>query len=477
LAALAVPVLAILVAPQDETAELQELAAWPSVTSEAGTLNVNYLSEAGAWLDDHFAYRQQLITANAKLKARLLQTSAVNQVVVGSDGWLYYAATLPDYQRTTGFTAQTYRNMAKNLALAQEYVEGLGATFIAVVAPDKSNAAGQNMPYYLLEGEGASVASEVTSAFEAAGVGTVALLEHLAGNPQWYFKTDSHWNTQGALEAYQLMVAALGEEPVSYAGAAVTYNTAFTGDIEAMLYPLDRTPESEAVYAGSDAYVMTAGISVEDALITTASTRAGATGSLYMYRDSFGNSLLPFFATQFASATFSKYVPYDLTQVAATGATHVVVERAERHASFFAASPAIMPALAREVPASVTAATGTQAALTVAEDGGYYVVTGSIPGAPTGECRVLLAVPSARKNAEVASAAAGTAGASEGGAAAGGCWEAALVSTFDEDDVLLSDNGFLLYLPKTWVDSFDGATLYVEADGVVMAYATVVRES
>jgi hypothetical protein len=447
---LAIPVIAIPWAPEDESAELQTRAAWPGLFDEDGSFNIEFLSEAGDWLDDHFAFRQQMIAANAKVQQTVFGTSAVDQVVVGTDDWLYYAATLPDYERIVDFTEQTYRNMAKNLSLAQEYVEANGAEFLCVVAPDKSNAAGQNMPYYLVEGSGPSVAEQVTNAFSSAGVRTVSLLDRLEGHPEWYFKTDSHWNTQGALQAYYAMNEAAGVTAIDYSDVAVTYNTDFVGDIEAMLYPVGRQTESEAIYEGSDSFTWTEGEDVADSIIGTESTRADANGSLYMYRDSFANSLIPFYATQFKTSVFSKYVPYDLTQAVQSGATLVVVERAERHASLFASDPAIMPALTRDAPSSVTPSTSS-AGLSVREDGGYYVVTGSIPGTPQGECSVMLETD-------------------------GICREAALVSTFDESGTLVDDNGFLLYILKDSVATFDESTLYVSTGSGTVSYNVVVTQ-
>ena len=53
-------------------------------------------------------------------------------------------------------------------------------------------------------------------------------------------------------------------------------------------------------------------------------------GSLVMFRDSFGNALLPFMADAYSSAYFSRGVPYQMSEVDEKNADTVIVERADR---------------------------------------------------------------------------------------------------------------------------------------------------
>lgn len=61
-----------------------------------------------------------------------------------------------------------------------------------------------------------------------------------------------------------------------------------------------------------------------------------------MYRDSFGNTLLPFFADAYANAYFSRGVPYQLSDVDTQNADTVVVERAERFLPEMAKNPPVL---------------------------------------------------------------------------------------------------------------------------------------
>ena len=69
-------------------------------------------------------------------------------MILGSDGWLYYAPTLADYTRSEPMTERELWCAARTLALLQEYVEGRGGQFLFTVAPDKSSLYGGHMPDY-----------------------------------------------------------------------------------------------------------------------------------------------------------------------------------------------------------------------------------------------------------------------------------------------------------------------------------------
>ena len=60
-----------------------------------------------------------------------------------------------------------------------------------------------------------------------------------------------------------------------------------------------------------------------------------ATGSILMYRDSFGESLLPFVAGEFEKGYFSRLVPYNLLQVEQYQPDVVVIEKVERNLDDF----------------------------------------------------------------------------------------------------------------------------------------------
>ena len=155
-AMMAVPFAATFVVPTTESGEKRELAAWPALTREDGSPNLAYLSELGDWFGDHYALRNQLVDANARVRAAALGTSSAQNVVVGTDGWLYYRGSVLDYQRQSRMSDRAVWNAAHNLTLASEYVEAKGGHLVVAVAPDKCTIYPEHLPYYVQAGSGAS---------------------------------------------------------------------------------------------------------------------------------------------------------------------------------------------------------------------------------------------------------------------------------------------------------------------------------
>ena len=473
-----VPLVGMPFVSDDASAEKRELAPAPSLTKD-GAPNLNVLSDAGDYFADHFAFRGALVDLDATLKQRLFMTSSTSNVVVGSDGWLYYAGTLNDYQRRNRMSDHELENVATNVALMQEYVTGQGKGFAFAVAPNKNTLYPQNMPYYELAGEGEGNLERLMPLLAARGVRTCDLVTAFQEQDEvLYYERDSHWNGAGALLAYRNIapllstqltgfedggqladVGADGEEAVAAAGDGgqaealpgdgqladvgagggqaeapadgeeseviaadggqaealpgdgqlVAVGTdggqaaaagdggqaeapagdgrtlaTHVGDVDAMLHPATVEPEDDPHWAAADAWdFANEATSVEDDKVLTVSTAPDAAGTLVMYRDSFGNNLLPYFASAYAQATFTKLVPYDMGVQAIAAADDVVVERTERHLDFFATSPPYLPSPARAIEAEAEPRQGSTS-VRLSTNGPYFVVEGSLDEACAG---------------------------------------------------------------------------------------------
>ena len=77
--------------------------------------------------------------------------------------------------------------------------------------------------------------------------------------------------------------------------------------------------------------------------------RAERSGSLLMFRDSFGNSLYPYMADSFFEARFSRAMPYDLSLLDDSDTDTLVIEIVERNIDWLAQRAPIFPAPMREI--------------------------------------------------------------------------------------------------------------------------------
>ena len=375
---LLVPLVGMPFVSSDVSAEKRELTPWPQLTTDEG-VNTAFLSEAGAAFEDRFALRSQLVDLDATIKERVFGTSSTDNVLVGKQGWIYYAGSLQNFQRVNQMSDQSLRNAAINLSLMQEYVEGMGKTFTFTVCPNKNELYPQYMPYYLPAGEGPSSLERLELLLDELGVHYVNLREELSAHDEvLYYERDSHWNNAGALVGYNALLDAAGRTHETYADVEPTMDDEHLGDIEAMLHPSNGRIEKGPLWHDSERFhYANEATSVEDAFIQTASDREGATGNLLMYRDSFGNALLPYLATEYRAGVFTKRIPYDMGTAAVGWADDVIVERTERHLAFYASDPPYMPAIERSgVDADTTHFTGTT--LVATTNGPYLMLEGTL---------------------------------------------------------------------------------------------------
>lgn len=361
--------------PTMQTTENTTLAQWPALTDESG-IHTDFLQQAGEYFTDHFAFRQELVAADARIRNGIFQTSPVDSVITGKDGWLYYAATLDDFQHNHGVSERMLFNMAHNLALMQEYTRSLGQTFVFTIAPNKNSLYGEHMPArYCWQAAGESDAKRLLPWLKREGVAYVDLYALFGGQEETlYYARDSHWNQKGAALVSDALLTACGKENPGYANRPSQNSRAYYGDLNRMVYPVGAQPEEEICYAPTEGWSYLTGDDVEDDYIQTVSDTG--TENLLMYRDSFGNSLLPFFALAFQKATFSKQVPYPMTDLITSESDVVILEKVERHLPTLGSVPPLMSAMQRDWPGDCER-TESNTTLCLGEEGSYWKFSGT----------------------------------------------------------------------------------------------------
>lgn len=369
-----VPFAGMSVAATNETTENKELAAFPKLRTD-GIWNPRFLGELGTYFEEHFAFRQELVAANALLRGRLLGVSASDQVLVGKDGWLYYTGTLDDYLGRNQMSEKGLANAVHNIGLMQQYVEDRGSRFLITIAPNKNSVYDSYMPSnYLRSGENNH--TRLTPLLKQAGIHYADLYEIFEESDEClYLQGDSHWNNKGALLVCRKLLDGLDREYDGSAYDSWEVRKEHTGDLAEMLYSVAAKPEDNVYYDRIPiyAYVNDVEDTEEDWIETI---NPNGQGRLLMFRDSFGNSMLPILANEFEYGYFSRLVPYNLGNLDKYHPEYVVVERVERRLSFFAEQPPVMEGPVRVLEELRAAATDTT--VSVREDGSWYVVEGTL---------------------------------------------------------------------------------------------------
>lgn len=299
------PSLGMLVLGESGAAANEQLAQAPQWRTEEGGFNRRILNDASDYLADRFALRQELVTLWAKLNASLLRSSTEEQVVLGRDGWLYYAPTLADYTGQA-LAEEELEAIALRIAAIQAEAEGRGARFLFTVAPNKNSLHPEAMPaaYPNRHEEGNLV--RLLPYLEQYGVNYVDLFDPAIP----YYRTDSHWTAQGAAMAADRLLRAAGKESAYASGGFAAGEEPRKGDLYEMLCPAGKGTEAEVVYTGTLRFEHLNAARGGNAITIRTSGSGG--GSLYCWRDSFGIALYPYLADAFESAVFSRSTDYAL---------------------------------------------------------------------------------------------------------------------------------------------------------------------
>lgn len=271
----------------------------------------DFLCQCADYLNDRFAFRQELITAWSLINAKVFRTSAEDKVILGKDGWLFYADDYSDQ-----LSEQELESVAVNIKNLQNDIEDRGGRFIFTIAPDKTTVFSEKLvnPDYPKN----SNADRLKKYLEDYGINYISLFE--LDIP--YYATDSHWTDAGAAVAADAMLG------TDYADGAFYISGKHTGDLYEMLYPAFSENEERIEYAPGFSFTCEKDPHGGDA-ITIHTYNESADGSLFCWRDSFGISLYPYLAETFGEATFTRSSDYDASK---TGeADTVILEIVERN--------------------------------------------------------------------------------------------------------------------------------------------------
>lgn len=305
------------------------LSPAPVLIQKDGSINSAILADLSDYFSDRFYPRQALITAYA----RLFGASVSDDVIEGSNGWLYFASTLADYTGTDPMTERELYSAGQNLQLIQDACQEKGASFTFLCVPNKNTLYPEHMPYL-------GVVNSLHDLDRLYSLLDQLHVAHLDIRPEFtdevlYFAHDSHWNSRGAALGADLLNAALGRESQYFADSFAA-SEPHCGDLYEMLFPAGQDSETNPVFSGSLTFQFAAGSGAKPDSITIR-TESDADSSLLMYRDSFGNLLFPYLADSFESAVFSRATAYN---IADAEAQHIVIELVERN----------LPYLIRYVP-------------------------------------------------------------------------------------------------------------------------------
>jgi hypothetical protein len=110
----------------------------------------DWTTHAEAWINDHFPQRGRVVLWNSLVHERYLESASAD-VIVGRDGWLYYAGdgTADDILGRTPFSPEGLEQWAHVLQGRQAWLAQRGIKYLFVVVPNKSTVYPEHLPRVL----------------------------------------------------------------------------------------------------------------------------------------------------------------------------------------------------------------------------------------------------------------------------------------------------------------------------------------
>lgn len=297
------------------------------------------------YFNDNFGLRGLFVHAYMQCVVRGLHMARVNNVVIGRDGWLYFAGNdeLEDYQRTRQFTPQQLERILSTQLARQRCLAERGISYYLMLAPNKSTVYPENMPRNLQRLPGPSRMTQLSRYLAANSSIPIVNVEELLCTARQdrltYLLTDTHWNEYGAFLAHQTLMRRIACDMTNIAvlpleactvrekardGADLAFMLGLHDlyrDTNVTVTPLVPFPVTNAPipYAAPRDYVPSA----------THCRTPGLPRAL-IFRDSFGNRLLPFLAPYFARCVSVWTYDFDLALIETEQPDVVICELVER---------------------------------------------------------------------------------------------------------------------------------------------------
>jgi alginate O-acetyltransferase complex protein AlgJ len=304
----------------------------------------NYLAGLEAYFNDHFGCRKCLIKWQIKWKLQFFRDRTIRtDVIIGNEGWLYYSQSqmVEHYRGILRWTPEELHAWQMLLERRRDWLAQRGAKYYFVVAPDKHSIYPEYLPAWLKK---VNPETKLDQFLEYMAMhSTVPVLDlrraEMAARQTapTYLKTDLHWNQFGGFVAYQELVRAMGRQ---IPGLAPLPLDAFTrtsrlipgGDLNWLL-GVDTT-ESNAIFFMPKSYlppfkILTPTQPDQPTNITSIENPQIA-GSALIFRDSFGETWVPFLAYHFSRVTCVRQYTIDAKLIEREKPVVVVNEMSER---------------------------------------------------------------------------------------------------------------------------------------------------
>ena len=342
----ALPSVALLLGYEGENYENRPLARMPKLFDSDG-LNLSFPSEFDNYYEDHFGFREEMVTAFHGATMAVLGDTLNQKVIVGKENMLFYSETLDDYLGRNLLSDEEIERIAVCLRIQQDYVKAEDADFAFAIAPNKNTIYPEYMPDYLRPSGAESNRERLMKALDRHGVNTIDLAGELTAAKEeglLYHYQDTHWNERGAQIGYRAImeVAAGDTEYEAYLGLTPEIIYDYGGDLHYFVLPTVEGKLARPDYRLTFEYEQDSSRAGRTTTIGTNSKRNAR--KLLLYRDSFGDALLPYLSANLGRVLYDAQFPYNYASFKAEQPNTVIIELVERNLKNLLTKAPAMPA-------------------------------------------------------------------------------------------------------------------------------------
>lgn len=289
--------------------EKRSLTPLPQLTFARENL-VTFPGEFEQFFNDRFGFRQELVYLNSRLRVTLLGTSPLNKVVVGLDGWLYYADERA--LATDPLTPGLLELWRVALEAKRAWLAAQGIEYVFMVVPDKHSVYSEFLPYnrrhYVTTTNLDLLQDHLNqkSTFQVLDIRSQLL--NAKNIAPIYYRTDTHWNRFGAAVACDALLRRLADKIPSielqpFTALKIKTSPIKGKDMAAMLLLQNLMTDSEVdpgIPVGNARLVVDEEATANDLLISISANSKMGLARAVVFHDSFFNSMKPFFAEHFS---------------------------------------------------------------------------------------------------------------------------------------------------------------------------------
>ena len=185
-----------------EKRTLAQLPSWHFGWKEI----TGYPAQFEAFYNDHFGFRGTLIGWRSRIKVSLLAESPTPLVVIGNNGWLFYAGdsaeqqSIKDYEGLMPLSPETLESMFTTLLKRRDTLADQGMKYLFVVVPNKHTVYGEYLKS-VRKGRHETRLDQFDALVNQHGFQDYLDLRETMMNAKslgvLYYKVDSHWNMLG----------------------------------------------------------------------------------------------------------------------------------------------------------------------------------------------------------------------------------------------------------------------------------------